>query len=211
MQELRNKIVLILSVTWNILRHPFRFGKQIADDISETKRAGRYLFEGGIFAFAVYQFVLKRAEVENFLIELPFAEELFAAFLLASVLLTSLMTHYVAKLLSSKTPSIHASLARFLYWSGFCFFVMLPVVGLVIFALQGNPNDLGISPTVIAVCAASILVPLIAVYYIGTISSWIGHAYGMTPTMGGVAILFSYALSSAAAMGLLALINSVIA
>ncbi len=200
---------MIVSVTWNILRHPFAFGKQITDSSDETKRAGRYLFEAGLFGFAIYQLALKRVGIENFIAELPFAGELFAGFLLVSTLITGVATHYVSKLLSSKDPSIHAGLSIFLYWSGFCIFVMLPIVGLVILALQLSANELDISPAVMTVCTAGVLIPLIAVYYIGSLSNWVGNANGMTATMGGLAVLFSYALSSAAVMGLLALFYSV--
>ena len=209
MDDLRKKIILIFSVTWNILRYPFGFGRQITDDASETRRAGRYLFEAGIFAFAIYQFALKRIGVESFLAELPFAGEIFAAFLLASVLLTGLTTHYVGKLFSSKQPSIHASLSCFFYWSGFSFFVMLPVVGLVIFALQWGAGAFGIAPAIMAALTASILILLIAIYFVGTISSWIGSAYGMTPLMSGFVILLSYTLASLVSFAVLAFKNSV--
>lgn len=207
---MREKLILIFSTTTAILLHPFAFGATLTDTWAETKRAARYAFEGGIFAFFVYQLALKNLGAESFFADLPFAGELVAAVIVASVVFSAIAVHPIARAFSSKPATIHASLAVLLYWSGFCIFVLLPIIALIIFVLSAGADVLSLPQSVVVASSVALLFVAFGIYGFGALASWLGHAYAMSPFMGGLAFLFGYAASFVFASALMAAFQSVI-
>ena len=207
MVQSENKYFMIYRVTKSILLGPFAFGETIGDTAADTKRATRYLGEGVIFCFAIYQVIASYQETANFMTELPFAGEILAAGLIGTVMLTGLFTHPVASFFSGNSRAIHASLTSFLYWTGFSIFVMWPIIALIIIGSTTILASLPINPGWLLWIMMGFLVPFILVYYVGTLSSWIGSAYGMETMMGGLAIMFSYTISMAVGMGIYAVVS----
>ena len=194
MRAFWNKYLVILTTTKDILLHPFAFGSTIHDSIEDTKRAAVYLGEGVVFFYAIYSALNAGYGPDLPLSNLPFAGEILAAAMIASAMLTGLITHPIANFFSSRSNSVYGSLACFLYWSGFCLFVIPPVFAVLIVGAQGLFGILNLAEDLKLLIMMAIMVPVVFVYYMGTISSWIGSVYGIEPFMGGIAVACSYAL-----------------
>ena len=202
-----NKYFLIFTITKDIVLHPFEFGSTIRDTMEETKRAALYVGEGMVLFYAVFQLLIAGQETDLPLSNLPFAGEIIAAGMIASAMLTGFITHPVASFFSSRSNSVHGSLASFLYWTGCCMFVIPPVFTVVIMGSQWLFGLLELAEDWKLLIVMAVMVPIVFVYYIGTISSWIGTVYDIEPFMGGIAIACSYALFMGAATALTAVIS----
>lgn len=196
---------MIYTITKSIIVSPFAFGDTIGDTLDDTKRAARYLGESVIFCFAIYQLLIAGPETDNFLSKLPFAEEIIALGLIGSVMLTGLFTHPIASFFSGNKRSVHGSIASFLYWTGSSIFVIWPIIILMIVGSAPLFQFLNINPSWLLWIMLAIFVPFMFVYYVGTITSWIGRVYGMEPLMAGLAIVFSYTLSNGLGLVLFAI------
>lgn len=206
MEGFWNKYRIIFTITKDIVLHPIEFGSTIRDSKEETKRAALYVGEGVVLFYAVYQVLIAGQETDLPLSNLPFAGEILAAGLIASAMLTGLVTHPVANFFSSRSNSVHGSLASFLYWTGFCLFVIPPVFTVLIMGSQWLFGVLDLADDWKLLIVMAVMVPIVFVYYIGTISSWIGKVYDIEPVLGGIAIVCSYALS----MGVAAAVTAVV-
>ena len=210
MNTLFDKYITILKITKQIIRHPFAFGETIEDKLATSKQAARYLVEGVIFSLAIFQLVITGQGEKFALLDLPFAGEIIGAVMVGSVLLTGLATHPFARLFSPAQTSIHGSFAAFLYWSGFCLFVIPPIAALLIIGFKWLLSSVSLAVPWQLLLFALTFGPLFIIYYLGTIASWIGQTYKISTSMGGLAILFGYALSMVLAGGLFAAYTALI-
>ena len=205
-----HKYVTIYRITKAIVLNPFGFGQTIEDTIAETKRAAKYLIEGVIFAVAIFQILTAGQKADLPFLDLPFAGELLAALMVGSVLLTGLTTHPFAKMFSNTPTTMHGSFAAFLYWTGFCLFVV-PALGLVLyFGAKVLFSLISVTSLIKSILLLLIMVPLLLVYYLGTISGWIGRVYNIEPMMGGLAIIFGYALNMILAGSIFTLLSAIV-
>ncbi len=207
MGDFAHKYVVIATTTKSILLDPFGFGATIGDTVDDTKRAALYLFEGFVFFYALYTALVTVPGEDLPLDGLPFSGETLAAILVASTALTGLMTHPLARLFSSRRTSVHGSLACFLYWGGFCLFVIPPVFAILITGGQWLFDALSLPDDFRLLIMMALLVPFLFVYYVGTICTWIGHVYDIEPVAAGIAIACSYALFMGAGVGATALVS----
>lgn len=198
MEGFWHKYLLVLSTTRDILISPFGFGRTIDDSAKETKRAALYVGEGVVFFYAVFRGLYAGRQADLPLSNLPFAGELLALGLIASAVLTGLITHVVASLFSRREPTIHASLASFLYWCGFCLFVIPPAMAILMVGSQRLFGVVQLGEGWQMLITLAVIGPLFLVYYFGTICSWIGSAYAIGPAMGGAVIACSLAIYSIA-------------
>ncbi len=195
MNELFDKYILILRITRDIVVHPFAFGSTFQDSVDETKRAARYMFEGVIFAVAIFQLSIPRMETEMALLDLPFAGEIIGGVMVISVLLTGLTTHPMARLFSDSDTTWHGRFASFLYWTGFCLLVLPALFVILAIAWQWLFQLIDVSSTAKTLILFAIMAPVLIIYYMGTIVSWISRQYKLTAFMAVLAILFGYSLS----------------
>lgn len=204
MNNFWDKYLLIFGTTWHILREPLAFGQTLTGDPAETKRAMKYLGEGVILFYGLFQLANMGSETELPLSSIPFSGEILAAVMIVSVLLTALFTHPVALWFSGNPTSIHGSLAPFLYWSGFCLFVMPIAFTALIISARWLFDTLNFSEDMMLLTFMVLSVPPFFVYYIGTISTWIGNTYRMEPLLGGISVFIAYMIMSAVGAGLAA-------
>ena len=191
-----DKYILILNTTKHILLHPFSFADSFEDTIEDTKRAARYLFEGLVFAIAIIQFLIKGLDTAIPVLYLPFGGEIIAGIFVLAVLFTGLTTHPMAKLFSEASTSIHGSFASFLYWTGFCLFVLPALFFVLITGINWLTSIAGLSGSLNYWLLFAVGIPVLIIYYGGTIVSWIAHQYRFSKPMAVLAILFGYTLSS---------------
>jgi len=202
-----DKYIVIATTTWNILRDPFGFASTIGDTIDDAKGAALYLFEGVVFFYAVYTALLVGPGEELPFSELPFSGEILAAILVTSTALTALITHPLVRLFSSRETALYGSLTCFLYWGGFCLFVIPPVFAVLILGAQWLFGVLDLSEGIRMLIMMAIMVPVLFVYYVGTICSWIGRVYDIEPVVAGIAIACSYLLLTGVGAGVAALVS----
>jgi hypothetical protein len=201
------KYIVIATTTWNILTDPFEFGRTISDSVDDAKRAALYLFEGFVFFYAVYTALLAGPGEELPFSDLPFSGEILAAILVASTALTALIAHPLVRLFSSRETAVYGSLACFLYWGGFCLFVLPPIFAVLILGAQWLFGVLDLTEGIRMLIMMAIMVPVLFVYYVGTICSWIGRVYDIEPVVAGIAIACSYLLVTGAGAGIAALVS----
>lgn len=204
-----DKYLLIITTTKDILLDPFGFADQIEDSAEGTKRAATYLGEGVILAFVAYQLASKWNGTTNAFAELPLSAEILAAAVIAGTMLAGLFTHPAARWMSGSNTSVHASLSSYLYWIGFALFAVTPIFAALIMGTQWLFNALNLGDSAQMLIFLAIAVPFIFVYYIGTISTWIGKSYDMEPIQGAIAVAIGYALSSGIGALLAALVAAV--
>ena len=205
MDKFWHKYVLILTTTKEILLNPFEFGEGIEDRPKETKRAAIYLGEGVIFFYTLFQLATFGSDIEIPYAGNPFSAEVLAAMMIATALLSGLITHPVALWFSGGNTSIHGSLASFLYWSRFCLFVIPPIFAALIMGSDWIFEVLYFGDDMKLFSFMAVGVPFIFVYYMGTISSWIGSAYRMESIMGGISVAIAYTTLTAAGSVVLAI------
>ena len=199
-----HKYVVIATTTKSILLDPFGFGSTIGDTIDDTKRAALYLFEGFVFFYALYMLFAESGPDLPFS-NLPFSGEILAAVLVASTALTALIAHPLARMFSSRHTSVHGSLACFFYWGGYCLFVIPPLFAILIMGAQWLFGVLSLPEDVRLLIMMVVMVPILFVYYVGTICSWIGRVYDIEPVVAGIAIAISYTLFMGVGAGVAAL------
>lgn len=191
-----DKYLLIITTTKDILLDPFGFADQIQDNSEGTKRAATYLGEGVILAFLIFQFANRNNGTRNAFSDLPMPAEILAAVMIAATMMAGLITHPVARWMSGSSTSVHASLSSYLYWTGFALFAVTPIFAVLIVVTQWLFAALDIGDSAQMFIVLAIAVPMIFVYYIGTISTWIGKSYDMEPLQGAAAVAIAYAASS---------------
>ena len=141
--------------------------------------------------------------------DILFVGEMLAAAMIASAIVSGLITHPIANYFSDRSNAIYGSLSCFLYWTAFCFFVIVPVFAVFILGAQWFFSFANVGDDIQLLTLMVIMVPIIFVYYIATITSWIGYVYDIEPVMGGIAIAASYSLFTAIGTGVAAVASYV--
>lgn len=175
--------------------NPFTFGDALEDSQEEMKRGILYLGEGIIFFYAIWTLIAKSSlNGKSQLPDIPFAGELIAALLIFSAAFAGALTHYVARWFSTENVSVYGSIACFLYWVAFGMFVIPPVFAGFFTGGDYVMKALNFSEDMKLFSTMAICVPVLFVYYVGTISSWIGRMHNMEPILGGISILIAYVI-----------------
>ncbi|MBU2582914.1 MAG: hypothetical protein KJ622_14475 [Alphaproteobacteria bacterium] len=196
MSNFWDKYALILTTTKHIVLNPFEFGETIGDSPADSKRAAVYLGEGAIFFYSLFQLSNFGSTSDLPYADAPFAGEIIAAVLIFSAVVMALVTHPIARWFSDGNTTLHASLASFLYWSGFCLFIIPPFMVALITGSQWLFASLPYGENIRFFSFMAVGVPFMFVYYIGTISNWIGSTYKIEPIMGGISVALAYVVSS---------------
>lgn len=192
-----SKYVLIYTTTRDILADPFGFGNRIDGSKEELRRAATYLGEGFLLFYSVIKALSSFSGEEVASSTIPFADEMLALALVAMTIVSGLITHPFVRWIAGGKGSLLATMTCFLYWSGFCLFVIPPIFVIFLTGTDWVTSGGALSENIKFFVVLFLGVPFMFVYYLSTICNWLGSTHETEPIAVGMALIAAYLIPSA--------------